>query len=321
MNQTPTKLGRPAILSVLIRQALCAHDGPVGMTHIELVNATRIKSHTVSAVAYKMLVAGIAFALGTRRDVRYFPSAEARNAAAEGYAEYMEQVRESRRLARVAKGRAASQRHTESKRAARQATALPHMVRWSPTRLAIVGALNASASPIGMSRAEIVAVTGLVPDVVTNTLYNMRKDGTAFQIGAKIDMRYFATAEALEAAQIPYKQWLFSLKQERIERDKQTARRSARKAEATKAEQRRAERIAAGLVVKPRPEPKVKAMPKPKHIQKSLTISANVTIANRSRAWWPKDAPEHRPAHVKVTVCPNRLGERYRTQTFEDFAL
>lgn len=39
------------------------------------------------------------------------------------------------------------------------------------------------------------------------------------------------------------------------------------------------------------------------------------------KAWWPKDAPEYRPAHVQVTICPCRIGERYQTQTHEDHTL
>ena len=126
-------------------------------------------------------------------------------------------------------------------------------------------------------------------------------------------MRYFATEAARDAATIPYKEWMAVVKQERIDRAKATAQRSANKAWAKDKERRRLIREAKGIVKAMQAKPKATAARK--------TVDAPVQITHRrDRAWWSADAQPVITSETKVTICPSRFGA-YRTSTHEDSSL
>lgn len=308
----PNKIGRPATRAMVIRQVLSEWTGPIGMSHAELTSATRINANVLCALANELRKADRIFSLGEFKDRRFFPSAEARDAAAPAYEATMAVVKEQRQQATLEKNRRARRKYCAAQkhlRAARgTAPAKPTAEKVSPIRMAIIDVLTHSTCPIGVSSHEIAAATGFRWKQVSLALCRLRHNGLAFHIGEQKDRRYFATAEARDAAAVPYKVFLHGVRQERIARAKATALKGARKSYEAKREMR--------LAAQPKPEPKppkpapkAKAAPKPKHRQQPIKLAKAKSVKPTVKSF--KDMPVVNAGAVKVKVLPGFTGDRF----------
>lgn len=291
------KFGRPAIRSIAIRQALREWTGPIGMSHRDILDAVPMSAKTAHQVTIRLRAAELIFALGERKDRRYFATEAARDGARAEFEAHMVAVLEERKQKRIQAKRDAAKHSPKPKRLGPISRATRH----SPRRIAIASAIVSAANPIGLSSAAIALTIGAGVKAVRVTICHMREEGKLFSIGEKKDVRYFMSEEARDGAAAAYKQFVHLSKLERIERAKETARRSARKSEAAKTAKRRAEKAAAVDA-----KPKVR---KPNHKQMPMKLAKPKSPKVGGKSF--KDLPVVNAGKIKPKVLPGFTGDRW----------
>jgi len=286
--------GRPARLRPAIQMAMVALAKPIGVSCEEIAVALGKDAHLVSQTLFRMRKAGVIYALGERRDIRYFGSPEARDAAIPAFAEHMDALRQERQ-ARASSTKAKCSRKYKAKvRASKPKVRARRACPQTQTIQAdVLGAVRSCTDPLGATLEFIESACKYARRKIFHAIERLVAHGEVFQCGYRAWRRYFTAAEQRDAAEPR----LIALRAE-IKREKDRIRWAAQSAAKrksptprvakTKVEKPAAKRVAPRLQFA-RPERKV--MPAP------------VTVRTISRADF-KNAEPIIPAGLKITKCP-----------------
>lgn len=297
-----TKIGRTHVRSMAIRQCLRASTSPIGMSRVDLATALKITPDEASRTLNCLHFAGTVYSLGKARDMRYFATAVARDAATEAYAAFLAGVvRERRDRKEAAHQRSATKYKAKAKaeRAERRATGLlrKKSVLIGTRRVKILAMLNECNNPLGMNSWEIIARSPVRDNSIAKTLRDMRDDGQLFTAGPNRETRFFATADARDAAIPAIEAYLQRMRDEFAERKRQRKAKSNRDQWAKEKAERAAKPI------------KPKAATKPRHKQMSIKLAKPKAPKAVGRPF--KDLPVVNAGQVKPKVLPGFTGDRW----------
>lgn len=290
------RTGRPAVLRPSILMALASCPNPLGMTCVDIANATNWKHELVKQTLYRMGCDGLVFTLGAYKDTHYFGSAEKREEARAAFDVYMAAlVAERKRIAA-----AGDRRRKIRARAKRLKTVSPANLKTSKqksaakprvkARDALLAAIQDSSDPLGLSIETLRGLNLFHGKSLFKALEMLAGRGLIFMHGFRNWRRYFASAAARDAA-APMLEKLQDENAARLRReqnDRKNAAKSAKRAAAPK----------------PAKQPKpVRAKPA-KPIQRQVFARPAPVIVKSQKHPNFKDLPAIVPANVKVTRCP-----------------
>lgn len=302
------RTGRPAVLRPSILMALASCQNPLGMTCVDIANATNWKHELVKQTLYRMVRDdGRVFTLGSYEDTHYFGSEEKREEARAAFGVYMAAlVAERKRIAvegdkrrhRARAKRLQALKPTNPKAAKQKVPEKPRV----KARDALLAAIQDSSDPLGLSIETLRGLNLFHGKSLFKALEMLAGRGLIFVHGFRNWRRYFANAAARDAA-APMLEKLQDENAARLRReqnDRKNAAKSAKRAAAPK----------------PAKQPKpVKAKPA-KPIQRQVFARpAPVTVKSQKHPNF-KDLPAIVPAHVKVTRCPGFVPRTFAPPPF-----
>lgn len=290
--------GKPGAQRFAAVAAITASESPIGVAMVDILPICGGTAKALSRLLAHMVAGGQLFSIGRHRDMRYFPTAEKRDAAGPAYAEHMAKLTAQRKQNRID-----NRMQTAERRRAKVSRKVGRPAGKSGTVISkVLEIVLRCRDPLGVPPAGFAEIVGKKVTVI-KSLEQLVDRQQVFVWGYRNWRRFFASAEARDAAAPLLQQMqLEATKKQRA--DYSAARWIAKKA-------------AMPPKVKPvkspkEPKQRVAAQPKAEKGSKPLAKAAQPApvVIKKPRVNF-KDMPAIVPETVKVTKCPG-----YTPRTF-----